>query len=375
MNPFQYNIAKNRLEVVSFSEFISMDSQMKNEGATLGTNIKRQLIEEPLVNHMKLTADGDLHVNQLFEYPDIGWYPAIIVGNKFDRQGNNVTLDSYWSDDPLYSTDEYYDPAKGYDLAYIITSSSFDDAIGTTLPGGNVDCMGYVCTNGTASVDIGPSGSVGTKEWVEPGFKGIEPGHHLFDVIGTPGGIRNDVFNSIICPFAFGATPESGTIDDVFYDYVLDQPIDYRLANLSGKVYVSADCRLLVTNNINIIGSGILRIAVGGQLKLYMNGHTANFGGQGIHNMSGIPSNFKYYGCELNTSVRIGGKGASYPHRDGTAMGITAPNAIVRLNTGVEAAFDYMGWILANSIELLGRVDIHVDWRTKVSDPDREPWS
>jgi hypothetical protein len=138
------------------------------------------------------------------------------------------------------------------------------------------------------------------------------------------------------------------------YDFILDDG-DYQFTELSGKVLVRGDARLIVTDDVALNGgSDKIQILPGGSLKLYVSAPSANIGGQGVVNQTGYAENFYYYGLPTNTQLSISGNGGF--------MGVIyAPQAHFQLNGSGSTPADFIGASITKTVTMNGQFKFHYD--------------
>src|SRR5439155_17082619 len=141
------------------------------------------------------------------------------------------------------------------------------------------------------------------------------------------------------------------TIGKVKYTYNLDQSANYKLSILSGKLLVTGNATLWVTDDVNIGSGDFIQIAAGASLRLYVSAPSAVIGGQGIVNTDGYAKNFQYYGLPTNTSIDYKGN-ASFV---GT---IKAPQATLKLGGGGTSDYDFIGSAVVRSLTMNGHFHI-----------------
>ena len=277
------------------------------------------------------------------------WDKAMAADGQIDLKGNNVQTDSFESCDPAYSTNGRYDPAKARDNGDIATNAGLVNSINA----GNADIKGHVATGPGGSVVIGSNGAVGSKEWVESGKSGIQPGYTTDDM--------NIEFPDVKVPFTSGyTTPSGGTVGGVLgllggttYDYILGTGT-YKLSSFKGKVLVTGQATLLVTDSVNFTGNDQIEIAPGASLKLFVAAPTANIGGNGVINNGGNAINFQYYGLPSNTSLSLSGNTAF------TGV-IYAPDAALSLGGGGNNNYDFVGGSVTKTVSINGHFNFHYD--------------
>ncbi|MEO7298652.1 MAG: hypothetical protein ABI042_08770, partial [Verrucomicrobiota bacterium] len=106
---------------------------------------------------------------------------AMVAKQSIDLSGNNVSTDSFDSQDPSYSTRGQYDPnpLKTKDNGDVAVNLGVVD----TLSIGNANISGSVATGPGGSISIGSNGKVGDKAWMADASKtGIQPGRSRDDM-------------------------------------------------------------------------------------------------------------------------------------------------------------------------------------------------
>ncbi len=276
---------------------------------------------------------------------------AIIAKEQIFLSGNNVTIDSFDSTDPLHSTLGKYDPLKAKAQGDVLTNAG--DGVTSNgkplyaLEVGDADIKGHVATGPSGTVDVTAGGTVGDSAWVTAATPGIEPGWASHDA--------NVAVDDVQPPFSGGYfTPSGITIGKVKYTYNLDQSANYKLSILSGKLLVTGNATLWVTDDVNIGTGDFIQIAPGASLRLYVSAPSAVIGGQGIVNTDGYAKNFQYYGLPTNTSIDYKGN-ASFV---GT---IKAPQATLKLGGGGTSDYDFIGSAVVRALTMNGHFHIHYD--------------
>lgn len=271
------------------------------------------------------------------------FHGAMIATGKIDMAGNNISTDGFDSGDPQYSTNGKYDSTKTKASGDVGTNLGLTDSINVA----NADIKGHVGTGPGGTIDIGPNGTVGDVAWVDGGSLGVKPGWSNDDV-------HVEVYD-VPQPFTSYSTPAGGTVNNVNYDFVLDQSQNYKLSDFHGKVLVTANASLWVTDTLSFINpSDYIYIAPGASLKLYVSASSAVIGGSGIMNSDSYATTFQYYGLPGNTSLAFKAN-ASFT---GT---IYAPEADFTLGGGGKNVYDFVGSCVVHTIKLNGHYHFHFD--------------
>lgn len=273
---------------------------------------------------------------------------GMVAKGSIDLSGNNVSTDSFDSQDPTYSTGGLYDPAKAKDGGSVATNSGLTNSFNV----GNADIHGPAGTGPGGSPDIGPGGGIGPKWWRDAGNNGIYPGWFKDDM--------NVSFPDVQVPFTGGAsTPVNGEVDGTNYTYVLLSG-NYELPSLSmsgnskNVMLVTGNATLYVTGEVSISGSASIRIAPGGILKMYVGGANVSLGGNGVVNQNSNATNFFYFGLPTNTSLSLSGNAAF----TGT---IYAPSAYFTLGGGGNNTVDFVGASVTGAAKMNGHFNFHYD--------------
>jgi hypothetical protein len=265
---------------------------------------------------------------------------AIAAGDTISLNGNDIVIDSFDSEDPLFSTLGQYDPLKRTDDA-IVGAPSADI--------GNASIYGRGSTTTEGQFTIGPNGAVGDASWHFGAGSGIQPG-----------AIRDDldlVLPDLVAPYTVGMLPMGGTYPNVggtVYDYKVGNG-DFIINQLNmnnQKMIVTGVANLVLISTFTNSSSSYIEIAPGASLRLYVAAPTALIGGNGILNHNPA-SAFVYYGLPSNTNVTISANGS-------LTGCIYAPNADVTINSATNR-FALVGSIVARSVTLTGQVEFHYD--------------
>lgn len=271
---------------------------------------------------------------------------GMVAKGQIDIYGNNLTIDSFDSVDPNYSTNGRYDAAKRKDNGDVATNSSVVDS----LSSGTAAIYGKASTGPGGAVSIGPTGSIGSKAWHDGGNTGIEPGWSSDDM--------NVAFPDVKPPFTSGGlTPVGGTVGGTNYAYILTSG-NWELSSLSmggdSKLLVMGNAVLYVKGNVSLSGQASIQVSTNGSLQLYVEGAQTALGGQGAMNAAGNATNLFYYGLPTNTQVTMSGNSAF-------TGAIYAPNAALTLGGGGTSTYDFVGAAVTGSVKMNGHYNFHFD--------------
>lgn len=332
---------------------------------------------------------------------------GLVAKDSIDMNGNNVETDSFDSMDPRYSTNGLYVSAWSKDSGDVAVNASLTNSLNV----GNANIRGRVATGPGGTIAVGSQGSVGSSAWVSGGNQGIEPGWSEDDM--------NVAFDDVVVPFSGGFTPSGGFYSVVqsvvypigtprvvrtnwvttsslpmgapqpittngngnnttytykayvfimatnssgtYYDYVLEDGMNYQLNGLSGKILVLGDANLYVSSSCNVTG---LTIEWGKHLNLYSSAPSVSLAGNNTANSDGTADSFAFWGTTSCTNISFSGN-ASFT---GT---IYAPSAHLALNGGGNNTVDFIGASITKSAKLNGHFNFHYDEALKNWGPSR----
>lgn len=158
--------------------------------ATITTNTPPIVVSTGYVK-IPLTTNIFYRVVQVGTTKQGTGFKGLVAKGSVDLVGN-ITMDSFNSTDPTYSTGGKYDPAKRHDDGFV------GSVEGSILGGG-----GLVHGNAGTGPSGTASGTVGDSNWVATS-SGIQDGHYSSDL--------NMSFPDVAVPFSGGAfTPSGGT--------------------------------------------------------------------------------------------------------------------------------------------------------------------
>ena len=260
---------------------------------------------------------------------------AMVMRNTIRMNGNNISTDSYDSEDDEKSTGGMYDPTKAGDNGDVGSAGGLRNSFSA----GNANIKGQVLTAPGGEIRIGPNGTVGSTQWHAAGNTGIQPGWHLVDM--------NMDFPPVEAPFVSATPPPIGTVGGTNYNYVLGGG-NYMLPSLSGNVIVQGDATLYVTGDVNFGNSDFLIIEPGAKLQLYVGGAKTTI--NTVVNNSGNAKAFTYFGLESNKELNINGNSTM-------SAAFYAPNAEINFNGNI----DFYGSLIANDAALNGNAAFHFD--------------
>jgi hypothetical protein len=122
---------------------------------------------------------------------------ALVAKTSINLNGNSITIDSFDSSDPPFSTFGQYDPNKAKDNGNVASDSGYTNAISA----GNAWIRGRVSVGRSGTVSVGANGSIGDGAWITT-HTGIKP--------GWADNTANIVFPDTSLPYSSGLSPTSG---------------------------------------------------------------------------------------------------------------------------------------------------------------------
>jgi hypothetical protein len=293
-----------------------------------------------------------------FALPQGGYSFAIAARGTIDMKGNNLATDSFDSSATNY---------PGYWTNSIRRANGDVATDGTILVVANADVAGHVMTGPGGSVSIAVNGSVGDLAWVDSGTPGIQPGYlsedinvNFKDVVipGPPQAIWNGAPGAGTAPvYAYAGTTITATNTHSF-GHVITTSGNYTI-NDNGDIYVGSNCvvNLKVLSSVGTFNPNMLYSAGRGtnaaKVTCYIDCTNA-FIGTDDRPQSGIAGNMIFLGTSNCTSFLYKGNG------DFCGV-IYAPSANFQLAGGGSGILDFLGSVVAKSIQMNGHYHFHAD--------------
>ena len=257
---------------------------------------------------------------------------ALLTSQSVTLTGQRLDVDSFDSAEGPYSA--------------LIRHDVGDIACVSRDPGcisiGNGEVYGRVTTGPGGSISMGPSGSVGSLAWHDDGSTGIEPNWSRDDLNIT-------IPNAPSAPVGYANTPmPAGALPTGQFT------VASLIMNGNQNLQVAGHAELRVTSTISLTGNAYIQILTNASLIIYMEGTSANFGGNGILNDSTNANNFHYFGSPNNTSLSMAG--------NATFAGVVnAPQAALSMGGGGNNNYDFFGSCIVKSAYLNGHFSFHYD--------------
>jgi len=261
--------------------------------------------------------------------------------NGFVLKGQNVTMDSYSSDNGAYSNSNRRSEIR------VSTVSIETDAIDI----GNANIFGYVAVGATLAsgqtgsdvIDVGKNGTISSYGEAQI----VQEDRILTDYYAS---FPNRSAPSVSSGWEF---PASGTITTSGTYYVDG---DWSLGGASGALVIAPgiDVILVVTGEFELKGNATLTLDTDATLKLFVEGDVS-IGGNGVLNSS-KPENLEVIGTntiEAEQTIKINGNGQ-------LSATVYAPNANVELKGGGDSGRVY-GAVVAYDASLVGNSHFSFD--------------
>lgn len=274
---------------------------------------------------------------------------ALTMQQDIDMNGNNVTVDSYDSEDPYHSYWPNYPNGRGYGV-YTNTGGSInavrksngdvatDGAVTGIIDIGNGQIYGKVNTGPGGTVQLGSQGSVGGLNWVNNGTRGIQPGYSQSDM--------NVAFDDVVLTNNTWISLANNANITNSGAYTMDKITDNM--TISGSNVV-----LYLPNGIDLNGSTSLTIQTNSYVTMYV-GNKIDDGGNGaINNFSQHAPQLIVYGLPSLTSIKLHGNGAFWG-------AIYAPNARVEFK-GAGNSGGFYGALVGYNIDMTGNSTFSYD--------------
>jgi len=259
-----------------------------------------------------------------------------------------MVINRFNSQDQTWSTNGLYDPSRYKDGGDIATVES--NVVAAISGSGGAKVYGHVATGPNSTESPGTS-SWGSKDWVNGGNQGIQPGWSRSDMnIAIP-----DAPAPGLNGVSFGKQSHPISIKGTNYDYYISTG-DYQASSLSiqggDAMYVDGKVKVLITSDYTVGGSGYVYISPGSSLTLWVGGKATVSGG-GTVNGTGFATNCTYYGQPSCNSFTLSGSSAFV----GT---VYAPQAAFTMSGGSGGQL-FVGAIVADSANISGGYAFHYD--------------
>jgi hypothetical protein len=270
---------------------------------------------------------------------------ALLVKNSVNL-GGNITVDSFNSQDPNYSSNGLYVLSKHEAHGDILTSASSVVFTTNFLSGAHIFGHVYLGPNGVSK--YAANSTIGDTNFVGPG---IEPGWSSsignFQILDAPA-LPSVSWQPMPAPVGISYTITGSGPGTITY-----VRIPSSFGNLSGPATITitnGPVYLDIESSFQMSGSSALIVAPDASLKAWINGNNLQVSSIGIVNQTGNATNVVIYGTPNCTQIQYGGSSAFIGS-------LNAPYAYVNLS-GSAAIY---GAVVANSFDGSGGVSIHFD--------------
>jgi len=313
--------------------------------------------------------------------------------------GNNVTADSFDSNDPYHSTWQtnytfrrtnfygYYptNPSSLTSIAapdyttepYMRKDNAYIESVGS-MSVGNLDICGYL-GSGSGVPSIGPNGAVGDNvNWIgtgttcdprTPANSGIQPGHLNTSFNVALPDVKLPTNSWTTAPIRSGAqriTYGTTNVDPnapYLFSYVITNGAYGGTTNYTISAQVS-DSVLIKGTNINLyLPAGLnfhgaiatVWIDTNSDVKIYTAGLIDTSGGGSINNITRYAPAFRIYGLPGCTQIIFGGQPV-------LTTFVYTPEAEVDLaGGGGSNYYDFVGALYGNGIKMTSNLNLHYD--------------
>jgi hypothetical protein len=137
------------------------------------------------------------------------------------------------------------------------------------------------------------------------------------------------------------------------YDHVLING-DYLATAITGSVFVQGKARLVLPNGLDMSGGQSFQLGPNGSIEIWAGGTSVTVSGNGVINPSGFSGNFVLYCTDSVTELTLNGNG------EFTGV-LVAPNATVTMNGAGNSDEDFIGSLMAKSVNMNGHFKFHYD--------------
>jgi hypothetical protein len=280
---------------------------------------------------------------------------ALLVKKGISLTGT-ITIDSFDSQDPAYSTGGQYDPAKRKDSGDIATIET--NVVAAISESGTPHVYGHAATGPNSTISTSGLAAIGDTKWINDGNHGVQPGRSRSDVnVEIPDALKPV---TTLWPSLPGAGDYNGT-NYTYYFYNGNYQTSSSF-NMSGQdsMVVKGAVSLYLAAGLSLSGQSFIYIAPYSSLTLYVSG-SASIAGQGVVNGSLNAANFTYIGLPDNTSI-------SYSGNSDFVGTIYAPGADFSMTGGGSVAANFVGAAVAKSANINGHYSYHYDEAAARSD-------
>lgn len=279
------------------------------------------------------------------------FFKAAAVAKGSITLAGNLTIDSFDSSNPTYSTNGKYDIFKRKDGGHIATIVS--NMVNAVTVGESVRVYGKIYTGQFDTIQMLGSGTAGSINWIDSGSIGIEPGWltttpplYIYDAPPPP---TTGLPLPPKGPNLFQGTNHSNSYLLANGNYVVGG--NFTLS-VTDKILILGNVKLFFAANFAMSGQSQIFIGTNSSLTIYAGG-SLNIGGSGIANPNSI-TNCVIYGQSGCTSIALGAV-------QSLLSNIYAPYANFTFNGGGAITSVLYGSVMANSLTFSGKTALHYD--------------
>jgi Tfp pilus assembly protein PilX len=296
------------------------------------------------VGSVALQGGGQLSRSVLVENSGGSYFLAAVLAKRGVTINGNVTIDSFDSQDPAFSTDGSWDITKRKDGGNV--GSVMSNVVTAIKESGKADIYGQLATGPGSGASVKGAASAGSLAWVGSGKTGVEPGW-----------LRNDLNVSI---------PDAPPLQTSYYTS-MPSPGDVTLSGHGGTVYylATSNYQMQSSNRLRIVDGTVviharsgmkldakasIEIDPGAKLIIYLGTENTQLNGQGVVNKTGIASNCIIYGQNNCRQIEINGASTFVGY-------VYAPYADITLNGNA----DFIGAVVGDTFQIDGNMSLHYD--------------
>ena len=290
-----------------------------------------------IYGHVSTGPNGTVSVGSQGSVGDLAWHTNGTKGIQpgYGKSDMNV---SFFDVAPPFSGG-YVTPGGGW-ITNTTTALTTNTGVTTSIP--YPSGAASVTTNYPVSSATYPSGSPGpVTTTITTNWNG---GHN--HITGYTTNYAYPTFTATTT-----TTTTNTTSAATYYDFILDQNVNYQIGTLNGSVYVNAKAVLYVTTSLNISS---MTINSGKTLNLYASVPSVSLSGNNSANSDGTADSFSFWGLPACTSITFSGNA-------GFTGSIYAPNANLTLNGGGNNTTDFIGASVTRTVRMNGHFNFHYD--------------
>jgi hypothetical protein len=262
--------------------------------------------------------------------------------------GNNITVNSYDSRDPNYSTGGLYDPAKPK------AGASVGSLLGNVnVQNGNIFGTALTGTNG--QINVGSQGVVGDLAWDNnrADYGSAQPGSTSHDFNMDFPEITAPTTNRMALP-----APTNGILNLTVSNALYYVPSDFPWGRITALNVSAPGVKIHVTGNFSMSQGNSINISTNASLQLYVGTDGTYSPGSTSATFTTVvnPSAaaFQFFGLRSTTALDWRG--------NANCIGcVYAPDATFTLHGGGNDVQDFQGCCAVNQVVMTGHFNFHYD--------------